>query len=106
MSVNSVGFQVYKGQESEKIMDEKGNGSTDGSDLHMDNFLEEPQLQRHADIEGGVVSANLVHLGNTSYRLKRVLRYDDAGRSFINDAEANAYLTRKFRAPYVVPDQV
>jgi hypothetical protein len=34
------------------------------------------------------------------------LKYDDAARCFVDDAEANAYLTRKYRAPYVVPDQV
>ena len=57
-------------------------------------------------IEVGVTSTNLAHLANASYRLKRLLQYDEAARSFVNDAEANACLTRKYRAPYIVPDQV
>jgi hypothetical protein len=54
----------------------------------------------------GVASADLCHLGNISYRLKRRLNWDAAARKFVNDAEANRMLTRNYRAPYVVPDKV
>jgi len=109
MALNANGFQVYKGQNSQKIMDEKWDGKED-TGPHMENFLAAVRSRNYrnlnADIEGGVTSANLVHLANVSYRLKRLLKYDDAAHRFVNDPEANAYLTRKYRAPYVVPDQV
>ena len=47
-----------------------------------------------------------MHLGNISYRLGRTLSFDPLKMEFINDAEANAMLTRKYRAPFVVPDKV
>jgi predicted dehydrogenase len=109
MSVNAKGFQVYKGQHAEKTIDESWNG-TDDTSPHMENFLEAVRTRNfkclNADIEEGVISANLVHLANISYRLKRFLKYDDAAHRFVNDAEADAYLTRMYRAPYVVQDQV
>jgi len=109
MALNSMGFQVYKGQHSEKIMDEKSERKEE-TVPHMENFLAAVHSRNskslNADIEAGVTSTNLVHLANISYRLKRLLKYDDAARCFVDDAEANAYLTRKYRAPYVVPDQV
>ena len=52
------------------------------------------------------MSANLVHLANASYRVGHSLKYDEAAHQFINDAAANQYLTRKYRAPYIVPDKV
>ena len=48
----------------------------------------------------------MVHLGNISYRLGRSLVFDPATMTFPNDAEANAMLTRNYRAPYAVPDKV
>jgi hypothetical protein len=47
-----------------------------------------------------------VHLGNIAYRLGRTLTFDPATLRFSGDAEANAMLTREYRAPYGVPDRV
>ena len=60
----------------------------------------------HADVEIGVTSADMCHLANISYRLKRSLKFDDATRKFTGDDEANRMLTRAYRKPYVVPDKV
>jgi hypothetical protein len=105
------GFQVYQGQHGVKIMDET-SGVVYGEDAvpHMENFLaavcSRDQKSLNADVEVGVTSANLIHMANVSYRLKRLLKYDDAAHAFVNDAEANSYLTRKYRAPYIVPEKV
>ena len=47
------------------------------------------------------------HLANISYRLgKRQLRFDGNTETFPDDAEANALLKRKYRAPWIIPEQV
>jgi predicted dehydrogenase len=128
MAVSGSGFQVYKlpqksataaegsrasgplrASKSEKTMDEKHDQLGD-TGPHMDNFLAAVRSRNyqdlHADVAVGVMSANLVHLANASYRVKRELQYDEATHKFVNDKEADAYLTRKYRAPYIVPEKV
>ena len=60
----------------------------------------------HAEIEETAISTALCHLGNISYRVNRELRFDPAAMRFLNDEQANALLTRKYREPYVVPERV
>jgi hypothetical protein len=57
----------------------------------------------HADIAVGARSAAFCHLANISYRVGRVLKVDQSTGHFIGDAEANAFFTRNYREPYVVP---
>jgi predicted dehydrogenase len=59
-----------------------------------------------AEIEGGHRSSALAHLANIAYRTGRTLTFDPKAERFVNDAEADKLLTRAYRAPYVVPDQV
>jgi hypothetical protein len=98
------GFQVYKGESNEKVMDEKGEGG-DSTVLHMKNFLEACRSrnykQLNADIEIGATSAALCHLANVSYRVGRKLAWDDAKKNFVNDSDANKLLGREPRKPYV-----
>lgn len=47
-----------------------------------------------------------VKLEETNYQMGRVLKFDPAKEQFIGDDEANALLTRAYRAPYVVPKVV
>jgi predicted dehydrogenase len=109
MCVDGAGFQVYKGQHSEKVMDERHDSLGDTAP-HMENFLASVRSRKledlHADVAIGVMSADLVHLANASYRVKRELKFDEATHKFVNDKEADAYLTRHYRAPYVVPEKV
>jgi predicted dehydrogenase len=77
---------------------------------HFANFADavrarDPKLL-HAEIEETHLSTALCHLGNISYRLGRDLRFDPARMQFVGDAEANRLLTREYRKPYVVPDNV
>jgi predicted dehydrogenase len=109
MALDGQSFQVYKGEKQEKVMDEKKTQPGD-TGWHMSNFLAGVKSRNykdlHADVEIGVTSADLCHLANISYRLKRSLKFDDATRKFVNDDEANKMLTRNYRKPYVVPDKV
>jgi predicted dehydrogenase len=99
------GFQVYKGESNEKVMDEKGGSEGDSTVLHMKNFLDACRSRNHtqlnAEIEIGAMSAALCHLANISYRVGRKLSWDDAKRSFVNDSDANKLLKREHRKPYV-----
>jgi predicted dehydrogenase len=102
------GFRVYKGEKNELAMDEKPMRGGDGS--HMKNFLDavksRDQNSLNAEVATGITSAKLCHLANISYRLKRRLTVDPGVQRFVNDAEANAMLTRDYRKPYVVPASV
>ena len=106
MWVGGDGFQVYKGESSEKSMDEKVRENEDGTVLHMKNFLAACRSRNykelHADVEIGATSAAFCHLANISYRVGRLLHWDDASKRFENDSAADAMLTRNYRAPYVV----
>jgi predicted dehydrogenase len=80
------------------------------STAHFTNFVaglksgEDSLL--NSDIEEEVMSSALPHLGNISYRLGRQLYFDGASEKFADDPEADTYLTREYRAPYVVPDEI
>ena len=108
MNVSGRSFQVFKGEHSEKVMEEKNSGK-DTID-HMENFFKAVRSRNYqdltADVEIGVTSAVLVHIANASYRVGRKLKFDPATMKFPGDAEANKLLTRVYRAPYVVPEKV
>jgi hypothetical protein len=100
------GFQVYKGESNEKVMDEGGRTEEDSTVTHMKNYLaacrSRNYRQLNAEVEIGAKSAALVHFANISYRVGRRVTWDDAKKSFVNDSEANKLLTRDYRKPYVV----
>lgn len=102
------GFRVYKGEKNELAMDEKPIRDGDGG--HMGNFLAAVKSRNrdslNAEVAIGITSAKLCHIANISYRLKRRLALDPKTEKFVNDAEANAMLTRDYRKPYVVPANV
>jgi predicted dehydrogenase len=70
-----------------------------GEPNHYRNFIQAVRSRRvsdlHCDVEEGVISAQLVHLANISYRLGRALRFDPVRKQFIGDREANAMLRRQ-----------
>jgi predicted dehydrogenase len=116
MAVDALGFQVYKGENSEKVMDETSddprykNVLDRGTNLHIGNFLKAVKSRNvkdlNADVEVGVASANLVHFANISYRVKRSLKLDPARGTFLGDDEADRLYSPVSRKPYVVPDRV
>jgi len=52
------------------------------------------------------LSSSLPLLANISYRLGRELKFMGDYEKFANDPEADTMLTRNYRQPYVVPEQV
>jgi predicted dehydrogenase len=101
------GFQAFKGESNELIMEEKPDrSSADGTAMHMQNFLDACRSRNEKDLHDGIanayLSASLCHLANISYRVGRKLTLE-AGPKFTGDVEATKMLTRpKYRAGFEV----
>ena len=72
MSLDDDGYQIYKGEKREQVANIKA-GEKDTTALHMENFAKAVRSRNYkdltADVEIGVISADLCHLANISYRL-------------------------------------
>jgi len=109
-AMSDGGFQAFKGESNELVMEERperGAGGGDPTGLHMQNFLAACKSRNAKDLHDelgiAVLSASMVHLGNISYRVGRQLTLQGNGPKFVNDAEATKMLTRDvYRKPYVV----
>ncbi len=76
---------------------------------HQPNFVDciRTRKRPNADIEQSHHSANLVHLGNISYRVGcKKLHFDSASERFIDSEEANRFLKPAYRKNYRIPDSV
>lgn len=86
---------------------DRGAGGTDG---HFANFIEAVRKRDKSILTGPVetahLSSGLAHLGNIAYRTGRVLEFDPKTEKFVNDPEADQYLTREYRKGFEVPDKV
>jgi predicted dehydrogenase len=111
MSVDLRGFQIYHGEKRElaEQMDHTEPRAWDTTPL-VANFLAAVRSRRQtdltADIEEGHLSAALCHMANASYRTGRVLEFDAESETFGSDVEANGYLSREYREPFIVPSNV
>lgn len=76
---------------------------------HQQNFIEciKSRKPPNADIEILHNSCALVHLGNIAHRVGNLkLRFDPTRERFIDNAEANKLVKRKYHKKYEVPEQV
>lgn len=99
------GWQAYDAQ-SELAHSEYGRQA---DKEHQDNFIDciRTRKRPNADVEMGHHSVLLCHLANISYRVgNQRLVFDPQTESFTNCEQANQYLKRKYREPWVVPDKV
>ena len=92
--------------DGELVASEYGRQSTD---KHFENFFNcvRDRKTPNGDIEEGFRSVLLCHLANISYRVgNRTLTFDSKSERFVGDKEANRYLKREYREPWIVPDAV
>ncbi|XWW45250.1 Gfo/Idh/MocA family oxidoreductase [Fibrella sp. USSR17] len=97
-------YKTYLGRNREP-----GPARNAGGD-HYKNFADAARARDKKMLNGPVETAHmassLAHLGNIAYRLGRTLDFDPQKEVFIGDKQANAMLTRKYRAPYLIPTNV
>ena len=80
-----------------------------GDRLHQDNFIACVRSRQtpNADVEKGHQSTLLCHLANIAWRTgNRTLAFDAATESFPESPDANRFLKRAYRPPWVVPEVV
>jgi predicted dehydrogenase len=99
-----ISYKSWLGKEQQP-----GPARTEGGDHYL-NFIEAVRSRKreslNAEIEEGAASTVLVHLANISYRIGRTVHFDSKTMTCVNDPEANRYLTREYRKPFVVPEKV
>ncbi|HWQ55700.1 MAG TPA: Gfo/Idh/MocA family oxidoreductase [Bryobacteraceae bacterium] len=97
--VDGQGWKVYSKDGKPGPSGKYSGGS------HEQNFLEcmKSRKRPNSDVEIGRLSTTLCHLGNICTHLKRDVRFDPKTETFGNDREANTYLTKQYRKPYLPP---
>ena len=93
---HSVGWKLY-GPRNKLLAEETGGA---GIQAHHDDFLGciRGDLDRpSADVRAGVQAATLVHLANISARVGRTLAFDREAGRILDDPEADALVTRRYR---------
>jgi len=105
MTIDSSGqWKTYMGKNREPGPDGSGGGNM------FQNFVDAIRADNRDLLEGDITeghySCALIHMANTSYRLGRSLDFDPQTERYVDDEAANAMLTRDYRAPYVIPEQV
>jgi len=87
-----------------ELAEEEGEGN------NFQNFIDCVRSRRwqdlNAEILDGHMSTSLCHLANISFKTGRKLTFNPYSERFVNDDDANSYLTRIYRHPFVVPDEV
>ena len=101
MSIGRKGWQVtFKDGKA-------GPGGPRGDGNHIANLIKAVRSRKvsdlNADVEAGHHSAALCHMANIAMRVGRRLKFDANQDRFIDDAEANTYLTKKYRKGYELP---
>jgi predicted dehydrogenase len=121
MEINGSNWAAYRQREKKPFAGSNVASKSDkpvigaylaapGGASHYVNFIDAIRSGKNEDLHGeileGHISACLPNLANISYRLKRELTFDGSTEKFVRDKEADAFLARNYRAPYIVPETV
>ncbi|MBN1347131.1 MAG: Gfo/Idh/MocA family oxidoreductase [Phycisphaerae bacterium] len=104
------GGAAYGGKPAPEIKLDSVGGKREAN--QYENFINAVRSRKYEDLNCDVLeghySAVLFHMANISYRVGRTLTFDPKTETFVGDGakEANAFLTREYRAPFVVPERV
>jgi len=111
LTLDSGGFKVFMGEERKLTQQMKFTEDEPWATWpHAANFLKTVRSRKHEDLNCDVGDAYpsvvMLHMSNISCRTQRPLVFDAGARDFGHDDEANSYLSRPYRAPFIVPNQV
>ena len=77
---------------------------------HFENFIDCVRSRKREDLRAEILEGHmftaLCHLANIFFRIGRKLTFNPETERFAGDEEANRYLTRNYRAPYVLPEKI
>ncbi len=100
------GWQVFDKDNAEPLVTRFGR---QGDNRHMQHLVDAIRSRSIpvADVEEGHISASVLHLANISYRVgNKKLLWDAEKELVTNCPEANQYLKRDYREPWVLPENV
>ncbi len=95
LTIDGTRYTVF-----DRLGNEIAKGSSNGGDAaHLQNFLDAIKggAKLYAEIEEGVKSTMLCHLGNISYRTGRTIHFDPQARKIVGGGEAEALWGREYR---------
>ena len=124
--VDHSGFEVYKStagdisgeaargagagskEKYEKVMEEKSNDEPTEATCRTSSPRFDHAITRSCTriSRSAARAASFCHLANIAYRVGHTLRIDQATGKFVGDGKANELWTRKYRSPYVIPENV
>ncbi|MGV8137407.1 MAG: Gfo/Idh/MocA family protein [Mangrovibacterium sp.] len=102
-------YETYLGEKREKGPSRSEDGELA---LHFQNWFDAIRARdmsiQNGPVQTGHLASSLAHLGNISYRLERQLEFDPVAERFIGEGEneANAMLSRDYRSPYLLPENI
>ena len=109
IQIQPSGFSSYSETEGPAFINDDP-ATRDSVVNHFTNFIDCVRSGRwqdlNSDILEGHLSSSLCHLGNIACRLKRTLSFNPKTETFINDTEADTYLSKVYRSPYNLPEKV
>lgn len=121
LEVNGSTWNAYKGRDKEPFA---GSGMSEGAAIdgdtsfrkapdskgHFGNFIDGvrsgSRFDLNCDIETGHRSTVLPLIANIAYRLGETLKFNGEYEQFIDNEQADLMLTRKYRYPFIVPENV
>lgn len=121
MEINGSTWKAYRGRDDKPFAGSgmESTAAIDGdasfrkapdSQGHFANFIDGlrsgNRFDLNCDIEVGFMSTALPLLANIALKTGETLRFDNEFERFIGSEEGNMMLTRNYRAPYVIPENV
>ena len=91
--------------DKKKMTEEMTDPGSEQPIAHVRNFLDcvKSRKRPNAEVEEGHLSAILCHLGNIATRLGRSLKWDAEKEEIVGDGDANRWLSKEYRKPWVLP---
>jgi predicted dehydrogenase len=77
-----------------------------GVDAHATNWascIRDGSSATNSPIEKGAFATILAHMANISFRTGTMVVYDPVQRSFVNNQQADGFLSKNYRAPWKLP---